>query len=86
MSPRALLLQAAFGHRIAGATIEEAHDVFLRHAGAALSLAEFAEAAASAQRDGLIEEPVILPEGALSCHWRLVLTQGGVALARSQTS
>ena len=33
----------------------------------------------SALRDGLIREPIRLPEGALQCHWHLELTPKGVA-------
>jgi hypothetical protein len=38
---------------------------------------------AACLRDGLIREPVRLPEGALQCHWHLELTPKGVAAARA---
>jgi hypothetical protein len=42
----------------------------------------FRDAVAACQRDGLIREPVRLPEGTLQCHWHLELTPKGVAAAR----
>ena len=41
------------------------------------------DALAACLRDGLIREPVRLPEGALQCHWRLELTPKGVAAGRA---
>ena len=43
---------------------------------------EFCDAVAACLRDGLIREPIRLPEGALQCHWHLELTPKGVAEAR----
>jgi hypothetical protein len=42
----------------------------------------FCDAVATCLRDGLIREPIRLPEGALQCHWHLELTPKGVAAAR----
>ena len=42
----------------------------------------FCNAVAACLRDGLIREPIRLPEGALQCHWHLELTPAGVAAAR----
>ena len=41
------------------------------------------DALAACVRDGLIREPVRLPDGALQCHWRLELTPKGVAAGRA---
>jgi hypothetical protein len=43
----------------------------------------FRDAVGACLRDGLIREPIRLPEGALQCHWHLELTPAGVATARS---
>ena len=51
--------------------------------GKKLDVAQFHDAIAACLRDGLIREPVRLPEGALQCHWRLELTPKGVAAARA---
>lgn len=32
-------------------------------------------------REGLLRDPVRIPEGALKCHWRLETTPAGAALA-----
>lgn len=32
-------------------------------------------------RDGLLRDPVRIPQGALKCHWRLETTPAGAALA-----
>ena len=82
MNPLALLLSTGFHHPIGGATIEEGYAAFLARASEPLDLPRFAETVAVALCDGLIEEPVVLPDGALSCHWRLRLTSKGVAQAR----
>ncbi len=42
----------------------------------------FRDAIDACLRDGLIREPIRLPEGALQCHWRLELTPNGVAEVR----
>jgi hypothetical protein len=42
----------------------------------------FCDAVAACLREGLIREPVRLPEGALQCHWHLELTPNGVVAAR----
>jgi hypothetical protein len=47
-----------------------------------LDAVAFHAAVAEALAAGLIREPVILPPGALQCHWRLDLTPQGVARAR----
>ena len=43
----------------------------------------FRAAVAACLRDGLIRDPIRLPEGALQCHWRLELTSNGVSMARA---
>ena len=45
----------------------------------------FCDAVAACLREGLIREPIRLPEGALQCHWHLELTPKGVRrLARGR--
>jgi hypothetical protein len=67
-------------------TADNAEDGFARIqaiAGDKLDPTRFHDAVAACLRDGLIREPVRLPEGALQCHWRLELTPKGVAAARA---
>lgn len=75
------LLVAGYRHSLTAANADEA---FLRVqdiTGAPLDPAAFHAAVAEALAAGLIREPVVLPEGALQCHWRLHLTPHGVARA-----
>ncbi len=67
-------------------TADNAEDGFARVqalSGKKLDAVLFHDALAACLRDGLIHEPVRLPEGALQCHWRLELTPKGVAAARA---
>jgi hypothetical protein len=78
---RALLL-AGRRHAVVAANADEA---FLRIQGIAavpLDPAAFHAAVAEAVSAGLIREPIVLPEGALACHWRLSLTPAGLVRAR----
>ncbi len=86
MSPLDRLLTTGFHHPIGGATIEEGYAAFLAQADEPLDLSSFANVVAEAVKAGLIEEPVVLPDGALSCHWRLRLTSKGVAQVRQLSS
>ncbi len=78
----ASLLRIAWRHPLTAANAEEG---FLRVqdiVGTRLDPAAFHEAVAQALAAGLIHAPVVLPEGALQCHWRLHPTPQGVARAR----
>jgi len=79
----ALLLATAFGNTISEPNIEAGFARFSEIVGRDVGLGAFADAVAACLRDGLIREPVRLPEGALQCHWRLELTPDGVAAARA---
>ena len=81
---RDLLLAMAFRHVIDEPNIESAHQRFVTLAGTTTSLRAFADAVADCLREGLIHEPVRLPEGALQCHWHLELTPRGVATVREK--
>lgn len=83
MDARALLLTTAFHHSISEPNIEAGYAVFAAIVGEEIGLDGFCDAVAAAVRDGLIREPIRLPEGALQCHWHLELSPGGVAVARS---
>ena len=48
-------------------------------------ITDFAEAIAALLRENLIRDPIRLEDQALQCHWRLELTQAGVARARTLT-
>jgi hypothetical protein len=80
---KSLLLATAFRHVISEANIEAGFARFQAITGASLTIDAFAAAVAESQREGLIREPIRLPEGALQCHWHLELTPEGVAAARS---
>ena len=82
MDTTSLLLITAFRNRINEANIEAGHARFLALTGQAVGYDAFCDAVASCQRDGLIREPVRLPEGSLQCHWHLELTASGIAVAR----
>jgi hypothetical protein len=77
-----LLLTTAFRHTINEPNIEAGFARFAAIAGVDVAYAAFCDAVAAALRDGLIREPIRLPEGALQCHWHLELTPKGVETAR----
>jgi hypothetical protein len=79
-----MLLTVAFRHVINEANIEAGYSRFVTLAGAALQYGAFCDAVAACLREGLIREPIRLPEGALQCHWHLELTSAGVAAVRSR--
>ena len=82
MDAKALLLTTAFRHTINEANIEAGFERFRAIAGAG-DFQAFCDAVAACLREGLIREPIRLPEGALQCHWQLELTPQGVAAARA---
>jgi hypothetical protein len=77
-----MLLTVAFHHTINEANIEAGYSRFLALAGSALQYEAFCDAIAVCLREGLVREPIRLPEGALQCHWHLELTPAGVTAAR----
>jgi hypothetical protein len=79
---RTLLLTTAFRLRINEPNIEAGFERFIALAGQPVTYDAFCDALATCLRDGLIHEPIRLPEGALQCHWHLELTPKGVAAAR----
>ena len=76
------LLTVAFRHAISEPNIEAGYERFRAINGDAADYATFCDAVVTCQREGLIHEPIRLPEGALQCHWHLELTPKGVAVAR----
>lgn len=80
---RELLLVTAFRHSIKEPNIEAGFERFTVLVGSSLDYGVFCDAVAAALRDGLIHEPIHLPDGALQCHWRLELTPEGVTAARA---
>ena len=78
-----LLLATAFGNVINEPNIEAGFQRFAALTGSGIDFGAFACAVAACLSDGLIREPVRLPEGALQCHWHLQLTPKGVAAARA---
>ena len=78
-----LLLTTAFRHTINEPNIEAGYERFAAIVGEEVGLGAFCDAVALAVRDGLVREPIRLPEGALQCHWRLELTSEGVAAVRA---
>jgi hypothetical protein len=82
MDARGLLLSTGFRHRINEPNIEAGFERFVALTGQPVTYDAFCDAVAACLRDGLIREPIRLPEGALQCHWHLELTPAGVAAAR----
>lgn len=83
MFAKSLLLTTALRHRLSEPHIEAGFARFQTIVGATLDNQAFCDAVADCLREGLIYEPVRLPEGALQCHWHLELTPKGVEAARS---
>jgi hypothetical protein len=77
------LLIAAFRHRISEPNIEAGFARFRKLAQQDIDYQAFSDAVAASLRDGLILEPIRLPEGALQCHWHLELTPKGVTAAHA---
>ena len=82
-TPLRALLAVAFRHVIDEPTIEAGYQRFRDLSAEPPDENTFRAAVQEALRQGLIHEPVRLPEGALQCHWHLELTPRGVAAARS---
>ena len=78
----ALLLNTAFRHRFNEPNIDTGFEQFVALTGHPVSYDAFCDTVATCLREGLIREPIRLPEGALQCHWHLELTSKGVTLAR----
>jgi hypothetical protein len=83
MTARDTVLVAALRHLVDEPNVEAGFERVVELTGAGLDFPSFRDAVASAIRDGLLVEPVRLPEGALQCHWRLELTPKGLAAARA---
>ena len=83
MDSTAALLIVAFRHVINEANIEAGFERFAAITQGSVPYDDFRDAVAACLRDGLIHEPIRLPEGALQCHWHLELTPAGVARARN---
>jgi len=83
MDARSLLLRTAFHHVVNEPNIETGYERFAALTNGSISYDAFSDAVAACLREGLIREPIRLPEGALQCHWHLELTPKGVAAARS---
>src|SRR5215472_8485223 len=81
--PRMTLLTVAFRHVISEPNIETGYERFRALTGEAIDFDAFRDAVSECLREGLIREPIRLPEGALQCHWHLELTPKGVAAART---
>ncbi|HTI82392.1 MAG TPA: hypothetical protein VL614_18225 [Acetobacteraceae bacterium] len=80
---QATLLRVAFRNPITEPSVEAGYARFHTLDADAIDYASFCDAIASCLRDGLIREPIRLPEGALQCHWHLELTPKGVQAARA---
>jgi hypothetical protein len=82
MNPASELLRVALRHRISEPNIETAFARFRDLTPQQIDYQSFCDAVATCLRQGLIHEPVRLPDGALHCHWQLQLTADGVTAAR----
>ena len=85
MDATLLLLSTALTHRIDEPNIEAGFERFAALTSGSVDYSVFCDAVAANVRDGLIREPIRLPEGALQCHWHLELTSTGVERARAAT-
>jgi hypothetical protein len=79
---KSLLLVTAFRHSISEPNIEAGYERFRVINGDAVDYQSFCDALTASLREGLIREPIRLPEGALQCHWRLELTAKGIMATR----
>jgi hypothetical protein len=77
------LLLIAFRHSISEPNVEAGFARIQGIVGGKLDPAAFHDALASCLREGLLREPVRLPEGSLQCHWHLELTPKGVEAVRT---
>ena len=77
------LLTVSYRHVINEPNIEAGYRRFASLTGGSVTLEDFYAAVAFCLREGLIREPVRLPEGALQCHWHLELTPEGVTAAKA---
>ena len=71
------LLLVASRHAVTAANADEGLAKVQEIAATPLDLASLHAAVAAAVAAGLIPDPVVLPEGALACHWCLQLTPAG---------
>jgi hypothetical protein len=78
-----VLLLIAFRHPITEPNVEAGFERIQAIAGDKLDPGASHDALASCLRDGLIREPIRLPEGSLQCHWHLELTPKGVEAVRT---
>jgi hypothetical protein len=83
MDPKSLLLTSSLRHTISEPNIEAGFERFRLIAGASVDYQAFCDAVSECLCEGLICEPIRLPEGALQCHWHLELTPKGVEAARA---
>ena len=78
-----ILLLIAFRHSITEPNVEAGFEQVQAIAGRKLDPSAFYGALVLCLSDGLIREPVRLPEGSLQCHWHLELTPNGVEAVRA---
>jgi hypothetical protein len=83
MDAVALLLTTVFRQVINEPNVEAGYERFAALNSSVVDAPTFHDALTRCLRDGLIREPIRLPEGALQCHWHLELTPKGIAAARS---
>lgn len=81
-----VLLAHAFRHRITAPDADTGLAMLAESASNQATMDEWRDAVSAALHQGLIHDPVCLPEGALQCHWRLSLTPQGVEAARRQAA
>lgn len=76
------VLQVAFHQRLTAPDADTGLGLLAQAAGRTAEPDAWRAAVAEAVFDGLLHDPVRLPEGALQCHWHLELTPKGVAAVR----
>jgi hypothetical protein len=83
MTLRRLILTTAAQHRLREPDFDAGYDRFIALTDARISRQEFQDAVAACVAEGLVYDPVRLPEGALQCHWHLEVTARGRAAAEA---
>lgn len=77
-----VLLTTALRNRICEPNIDLGFERFSALVSGSVDYASFCDAVTTCLAQGLIHEPIRLPDGSLQCHWHLRLTAAGADAAR----
>ena len=79
-----MILRVAFGNSVVEPNAEAGFARIRALTGVDVDDATLSEAVSACVAEGLLHDPVRLPEGALQCHWHLRLTPHGIEAAQAQ--